>query len=107
MRREELNERIATSGNYIRAWRQHRGFTQTELANLIGVDRTYLARLELGGRRYVQEVLEKLAKVLVCKPPDLVGRHPGISTELETLYLSLTEEERARALGVLRAMFPR
>jgi transcriptional regulator with XRE-family HTH domain len=94
-------------GHYIRQWRIHRGLTQAELADAIAVDRTYLNKIERGKRQYAPVLLEALAPVLACKPGDLISRRPGHSSELETVYMSLTEEDRLRALNLLRVAFGR
>jgi transcriptional regulator with XRE-family HTH domain len=93
--------------HFIREWRRHRGLTQDELANAIRVDRTYLNKIERGKRRYLPSVLEAMAETLDCAPGDLISRSPEHSSELETLYLSLNEEDRSRAIAVLKTVFGR
>jgi transcriptional regulator with XRE-family HTH domain len=93
--------------HYIREWRRHRGMTQDELAIAIQVDRTYLNKIERGKRRYIPSVLEAMAIALNCAPGDLISRSPDHSSEIESLYLSLSAEERCRAIAVLKTVFGR
>jgi len=93
--------------HYIREWRQHRGMTQDELASAIQVDRTYLNKIERGKRRYLPSVLEALAETLGCAPGDLISRRPDHTSEIETLYMSLSDEDQARAIAVLKTVFGR
>jgi DNA-binding Xre family transcriptional regulator len=57
----------------IAAWRKYRGKTQTQLAAEIGIDRGYLAQLEVGGRDGTADTLARIAKVLGCLIEDLLG----------------------------------
>lgn len=91
--------------HHIRAWRKHRGLTQVELAAAIGMDRSYLTKIERGDRRYDQPFLEAAARALDCTPGDMIGRDPTDSAELEAVWATLTPEERTRAIAVIRAMF--
>ena len=45
--------------------------TQTELARRIGVTRSYISMLENGERPLTDELLQKVAAALDCKPEDL------------------------------------
>jgi DNA-binding Xre family transcriptional regulator len=81
--------------------------TQAELAEAIEIDRTYLNKIERGKRRYIPSVLEAMASKLGCAPGDLLSRRPDHSTEIETFYMSLSEEDRSRALAVLKTVFSR
>lgn len=49
-------------GNKIRALRHERDLSQEQFANLCGLDRTYIAGIELGKRNVAIVNLEKIAK---------------------------------------------
>jgi transcriptional regulator with XRE-family HTH domain len=93
--------------HFIREWRKHRGLTQEQLANAAAMDRTYLNKIERGIRLCGSQGLAAIASALDCPPGDLIGRHPDHSSELETFCMTLSAEERARALTVLRVIFER
>jgi transcriptional regulator with XRE-family HTH domain len=95
----------AAPRNHIRAWRKHRGFTQVDLAERIGIDRTYLTKIETGNRHYSQLVIESIAVVLQCAVADLIGRHPGYGSELESYCAFLAPVDQARALKILKLIF--
>ena len=71
----------------------------------MGIDRTYLTKVERGDRRYDQPLLEAAASALGCTVADLIVRDPADSSEMADIWRSMTPEERDRALAVLRAMF--
>lgn len=48
-------------GNRIRALRRERGWTQVELADLLGVDRRYLSEIETGKKNPSLRVLKTIA----------------------------------------------
>ena len=91
--------------HYLREWRRHRGLTQAQLAEAIGVDRSQLNKIERGRRYHAKPVLEAIAARLECEPNDLIRRHPSHTSELETLYMSLSPEDRPRAIDLLKSVF--
>ena len=102
-----MTEDPVVRSHFIREWREYRGLTQAELANAISVDRTYLNKIERGKRHYQAYVLEAMATHLECAPGDLLSRRPDHSSEIETIYHSLSEEDRTRAIAVLKTVFGR
>jgi transcriptional regulator with XRE-family HTH domain len=56
----------------IKDWRSKRKLSQRELADLSGVSREYIARIELGQHDPTLSTLEKLAKALKVKVGRLV-----------------------------------
>jgi transcriptional regulator with XRE-family HTH domain len=93
--------------HFIREWRKHRGLTQAELARTIDIDRTHLNKVERGTRRCSAAVMGAIAAKLDCRPENLASGPPADSSEFAALYYSLTEEDRARALRVLKTVFRR
>src|SRR3954462_1083831 len=59
----------------VRAWREHLGLSQAELARRIGISRAYLAQIETGERTGTVEVLARAARSLGCLIEDLI--HPS------------------------------
>jgi transcriptional regulator with XRE-family HTH domain len=62
--------------HFIREWREHRGMTQEELADLIGTTKTSVSRIENLKQSYTQEVLEACADALGVHQGDLLMRRP-------------------------------
>ena len=62
--------------NYFRAWREHRGLTQKEVADFIGTKPPSISRYEQGDLPYTQRVLEGLALVYRARPGDLLNGPP-------------------------------
>ena len=93
--------------HYIREWRRHRGLTQAQLADAIAVHRSQLNKVERGRRYHTKPVLDAIAAQLNCEPNDLIRRHPSHTSELETFYMSLSADERAQAMDLLRRAFVR
>lgn len=84
------------SRHYIKAWRLHRGLTQVQLAERIGMDRSYLANIENGKRRYDQPFLEAAAEALRCEPADLIMRNPADPEGIWSIWDQLEPVERIR-----------
>ncbi len=93
--------------HYIREWRKYRGLTQDQLAERIGISRTYLTKIERGVRRYDQPFLEAAAYALRCDPGDIIIRDPTDPEGMWTIWDQITKlqpADRARALAVIKAM---
>lgn len=59
----------------LRRVRAERGLTQEKLADLAGIDRTYVSALERQVYSVSLDTIEKLAEVLKIEPHELVQRH--------------------------------
>lgn len=90
--------------HFIREWRRHAGLTQDELAQAMGVSRSYASLVESGRRRYDQKFLEAASRVLGCSMTDLIARPPGQQESIDTLLAELPEDERVRIHLVVKAM---
>ena len=62
--RQELEERLAELGEFIRAQRELAQLSVRRLADLAGVSNPYLSQIERGLRRPSAEILQQLAKAL-------------------------------------------
>ncbi len=58
---------------FLSEWRQHRGYTQKELAELSGTSHATISALESGDRDFKGIWLDTFAKVFDCHPIDLLG----------------------------------
>lgn len=61
-------------GQNLRAYRRARGLSQEELAELLGLHRTYIGGLERGERNITLRTLDRLAAQLSADPLDLLRR---------------------------------
>lgn len=90
--------------HYFREWRKHRGLTQEQLAERIGIARSYLTKIERGDRHYAQPFLEAAAEALRCEPSDLINRDPLQTESIWTIWEQLKPTERVQALAIIRAL---
>jgi transcriptional regulator with XRE-family HTH domain len=95
---------MAKKPHYIREWRKHRGLTQEQLAERIGITRSYLTKIENGARRYDQPFLEATAEALRCEPGDLVMRGPSQPEALWSILDGLSATQRVQAIAVIQAL---
>ena len=68
----EVTYAILDGASPVRAWRDHRGLTQQQLAQAAGISVPYLSQIESGKRNGSTEVLAALAKQLGRALDDLV-----------------------------------
>lgn len=59
---------ILEGGHPIKAFREHRGLTQAQLAKTSGTSSVYISQIERGGRRAGRKLRAKLAKALAVSP---------------------------------------
>lgn len=90
--------------HFFREWRKHRGLTQEQLAERIGIARSYLTKIERGDRRYDQYFLEAAADALRCDPGDLITRNPLDPEGIWSIWDQLKPSERIQAVAVLKAI---
>jgi len=64
-------------GRKLRAYRKLKHWTQTELANLVGVSVAIIGSLERGTRSPTPELMLKLQDVLVVSETELLGTAQG------------------------------
>ena len=95
---------MANKPHYIREWRKHRGLTQEQLAERIGIARSYLTKIERGVRRYDQPFLEAAAYALRCEPGDIIMRDPTDEEGIWSIWEQLAPTERRQAVAMLKAM---
>lgn len=95
---------MATRGHFIKQWRKHRGLTQDQLAERIGIDRAYLSKIESGKRRYDQPFLEAAAEVLQCDTADLIIRDPTDPDGIWSVWDTLKPVERAQVVEIAKTI---
>src|SRR5579884_754266 len=64
-------------GNFIKAWREFRGLTQDELAELCETTAASISRYETGAMPYSRGILERIADALGCTPGELLMHDPN------------------------------
>jgi transcriptional regulator with XRE-family HTH domain len=72
----EVRQAVADGVHPVRAWREHRGLNQGQLAALIGISRAYLAQIEGGERTGTVEVMARIARALDRRLEDLIAPGP-------------------------------
>lgn len=68
----EVTSAILDGASPIRAWREHRGLSQSALAQAAGIGATELAKLEDGTQGATPAALRGLAKALCAHVSDLI-----------------------------------
>lgn len=61
---------------FFREWRKHRGMTQEDLAEAVGVTPSSISQLETGKQGFTDTTLSAIADALMCSPGDLLMRNP-------------------------------
>lgn len=89
---------------FIREWRKHRGLTQEQLAERIGIERSYLSRIESGARDYDQSFLDAAADALRCEPQDLLMRDPSDPEGIWSIWDQIKPTQRQQAIALLKVI---
>jgi DNA-binding transcriptional regulator YiaG len=69
----EVRSAILDGASPIRAWREHRGLSQSDLAQAAGMSVAQLAEVEGGTRRAAPAALRRVARALRAPVDDLTG----------------------------------
>lgn len=88
--RQEIEDRVAELGAFIKAQREIASMSVRRLADLAGVSNPYLSQIERGLRRPSAEVLQALAKALHISAETLYVR-AGLLTDEDAAAPSVRE----------------
>lgn len=95
---------MAKQRQFIRQWRKHRGLTQDQLAERIGVNRAHLSRIETNGREPDLALLELLAEELRCEVADLIVRDPSKAESMWTIWEQLAPVQREQLSEIAQTL---
>ncbi len=68
-----MNIDLAELGKKIKKLREEMGLTQTQIADYLAVDQSYISKFEKGERVMNADILSKLAALFCCPVPDLLS----------------------------------
>ncbi|MES0218028.1 helix-turn-helix domain-containing protein [Mesorhizobium sp. C280B] len=80
---------------FFREWRKHRGLTQEELADKVGLRAPSISQLENGKQGFTDSTLAAIAKALDCRPGDLLLWGPD---KVEPLTAPIRDDQEILAV---------
>ncbi|HEY2177034.1 MAG TPA: helix-turn-helix transcriptional regulator [Caulobacteraceae bacterium] len=90
--------------NFVKAWREHRGFTQARLAEAIGTTGAVISLIEAGERRLSDKWAHKIAPVLKTRAGFLFDTDPtALDNDILEIWTDIPEDRRDQAREVLKA----
>jgi len=94
--------------HFIRQWRDARGLTQEQLADLIGASVSIISRLESGKLGYTQAAIEAIGGALKVSVISLLSADPSVEgvDDLHQMIDGMNRREKEQALRLLRALKP-
>ena len=93
------------AANNLRAWREHRGLTQDQLAEKVGTAGNVIGLLESGERGLSDKWLRKLAPALGTRPGFLLDHDPNdIDAAFVEEVIEAGKRNKAQVLAVIRAL---
>ena len=89
--------------NFVKAWREHRGFTQAKLAEAIGTTGAVISLIEAGERRLSDKWAHLIAPVLKTRAGFLFDTDPNaLDSDILEIWTEIPEESRSQAREVLK-----
>jgi transcriptional regulator with XRE-family HTH domain len=88
---------------YFKEWREWKGLTQQQLADLMETTKQTVSRVENGQRDWGKGYLEGFAWAIGCEPSDPITRPPN-QASADQLLRNASPEQRRAALAVIEAM---
>ncbi|MEM8695235.1 MAG: helix-turn-helix transcriptional regulator [Pseudomonadota bacterium] len=90
--------------NFLKAWREYRGLSQAQLAEMVGTASNMISYLENGDRALTAKWLRRLAPALDTTPGMLLEHDPNdLDTDIIDIWASIEERDKDRARQVLVA----
>jgi len=91
--------------NYLRAWREHRGMSQQELAEKAETTHQVIGYLERGRTQLSAKWLRKLAPILGTTPGRLLDFHPeDLKGEVANLWDHATDRQMRQIAEIARTI---
>jgi transcriptional regulator with XRE-family HTH domain len=92
---------------FLKEWRTHRGLTQEQLAERVGMSVSNISQLEQGRQGYSQEGLEALADALQCDPGQLLMVDPSRSDAIWSIWEGAATAERQMIVDIAKTITSR
>ena len=90
--------------NYLKAWREFRGFTQEQLADKVGTDKAVISLLENEKRPLSSTWLRKFAAALETRPGHILDTDPAtLDNDIIDIWTRIEATDREQAARVLRS----
>jgi len=91
--------------NHLRAWREHRGLTQEQLADLAGTTHQVIGYLERGRTQLSAKWLRKLAPVLDTTAGMLLDHDPrDVSADIIDMWTHANLKERQQLVDLAKVV---
>jgi transcriptional regulator with XRE-family HTH domain len=91
--------------NHLKAWREHRGMSQSDLADAVDTTQGMIAHLESGRSAMSAKWLRKLADALKTTPGHLLEHDPSaLPTDIVEIWLDATPEQRAQLIDMAKVI---
>ena len=87
---------------YLREWREHKGLTQEELAELLGTWKGQISKLETGAQQFNDKWIAACSTALGIEPGDLL-RDPT-APKLDDLLRSASPADKKRAIALIETL---
>lgn len=92
---------------YIVEWRESRGWSQTDLASRMDVDRTAIWRWETGRRQVKPDTQAQLAHVLGLERPEDLWRPPASRPSIDAILSNVPDDDFAMVADMARRLSQR
>ncbi len=90
--------------HFLREWRIHRGYTAERAAEMVGMSRENLGKIESGKVPYNQDSIELLAEAYNCEIADLLMRDPTERDSIWTIWDQAKKAQRTTIVAVAKAV---
>lgn len=99
-----LCDPLGMQRHFIKEWRKFRGLNQEQLAERIGITKSYMSKIESGKRRYDQFFLEAAATALSTSVPDLIMRDPSDPEGIWSVWDQLEPQQRRQVVEMAKVL---
>lgn len=90
--------------NFIRQWREYRGYSLERLASMVPMDKGNLSKVERSIAPYTQPMLERLADALMTEPASLLIRDPSDHSGIWSLWDQAKVGEQQQIVRLAQAV---
>lgn len=89
---------------FFRAWREHKGLTQEQLAERIDMSVSSISQIETGAQGFTDSTLMAIAEALDCEPGDLLSKDPRAEGMVVDMMRLIQRKDEATVLAILSGL---
>ena len=101
---KRITKNSPRSRHFLKEWRKHRGYNQTQLAEMIGTSVGNLSRIETLQQQYTQDFMDLACEALNIDMPSILMRNPLEPEAIWSIWDQAKQGEKVQITELARVV---